>query len=170
MHVYSCICRYIKVSTGIHRYIIVCKGIASICRYKRMSRYCMYLQVFNVLVGISVYVGITGIRRYRKYIQVCLYLYVLHVLVGIACKRRYMQVYQYMQVLYVFVGIWQYLHVFLNQYHAHTYAYRHIPTHSDIPTIVTDTACHYHVGIFFRYLQILNPLFHIPTHTYQEDH
>ena len=45
----------------------------------------------------------------------------------------------------------------------HTDTYLHIVTYLHT---VTDTECHYVVGIFFRYLQIWHPLFDIPTHTY----
>ena len=48
MHVYACICMYISVYTGTCRYTLVYAGIASICRYRRMSRYCMYMPVLHV--------------------------------------------------------------------------------------------------------------------------
>ena len=71
MHIHAHTCWYIQIlaDTDIYcMYVHVCACIACMCRYNTICRYCMYVMVLPVSVGMSLCVCIACICRYCRYV------------------------------------------------------------------------------------------------------
>ncbi len=76
MHIHAHTCWYIQIpeDTDIYcMYVHVCACIACMCRYVTICRYCMYVMVLQVCVGMSLCVCIACMCRYCRYLQICHY-------------------------------------------------------------------------------------------------
>ena len=84
IHAHTSTCLRIRSNTCRYLYRLhVCACIACICRYVFICRYCMYVKVLQVCVGMSLCVCIACMCRY---VQVCAG---MSLCIGIACMCRY---------------------------------------------------------------------------------
>ncbi len=73
LHLHAQTCLYMHIHAHTFKYLQILTYIACMCMYVSICRYCMYVKVLPVCVGMSLCVCIACMCRYCRHVQVCHY-------------------------------------------------------------------------------------------------